>query len=235
MTTPSGGYPDFQSSVQWKGAKVSAPSQGYPFGVTDLSFINLTNFASLGLSMRVPAGNLNLILTFWADQAKTVKVDTYTIPVVSGTTVDLLVPAVASWVDISIDVQTGGGATVIYNFTPSNVPTNELSYVGPPQLLFETAKTLAASASSITNPFYLIPGPAYFEFLPYDALGKLQVDINTITATGGAGARILRQNGPTAELFRNIILPCAPVQVTITNTDAGGPHEYDMALIANGG
>src|SRR5215469_9468140 len=140
MTTPSGGYPDFQSSVQWKGANVSAAPTAFPFGVTDVSFVNLTNFASVGVSIRLSAGNMNLILTFWADMAKTIKVDTYTIPVVSGNTVDLLVPAVGSYVDISIDVKTGGGATFAYNFTPSNLPSNELSYVGPPQLLFDTNK-----------------------------------------------------------------------------------------------
>lgn len=235
MTTPAGGYPDFQAPVQWKGSRVSAPSMAYPFGVTDFGLINLTNFASLGLSMRVPAGNLKLILTFWADQAMTVKVDTYTIPVVSGTTVDLLVPAVASYVDIQIDVQSGGGATVVYNFTPSNVPSNELSYVGPAQSLFEQNKTIIASGNSQTSPFYLVPGPAYFEFLPYDSTGKLQIDVQSLTATGGPGARLIRQAGPTTEFFRTLILPCEPIQVTITNTDAAGPHTYDMALIANGG
>lgn len=235
MTTPSGGYPDFQAPVQWKGARVSAPSGALAFGTHDLGLINLTNFASLGFTMKVTAGNLDAILTFWADQAMTIKVDTYTIPIVSGTTVDLLVPAVAAYVDISVNVQTGGGATLSYNFTPSNVPTNELSFVGPPQLLFDTGFTLAASGVRITAPFYIVPGPAYFEFLPYDAAGKLQIDFQSMTSSGGPGARLIRQNGPTTEFFRSLILPAAPLQLTITNTDAAAAHQYDVALIANGG
>lgn len=235
MTTPSGGYPDFQASPQWKGARVSAASAAYPFGVTDFGLINLTNFASLGLSMRVPAGNLSLILTFWADQAMTVKVDTYTLPVTSGTTVDLLVPAVAAYVDISIDVKTGGGATVIYNFTPSNVPTNELSFVGPPQILADWAFALPLSANRITALTYLTPGPAYFVFVPFDATGKLQVDVLSLDSSGAAQARLIRLNAPTAETFRTLILPAGPVQMTITNNDNAAAHSYDVSLIANGG
>lgn len=234
MTKPSGGYPDFQSSVSWKGTSLAASSTSYPVGNTDLATVNLTNYASLNLNMVAASGNSLVTLTWWLDSALTQRVDTQTFPLLSGDVATLIFPAIAPYVDVSIGVTGAVPQVLTWAATPTNTGADQVSYARPPVTAGEVGHTLTVSTNKTYGVNRIAPGQAYFFFNPYDATGKLQLDIQCLNENGTSALWLVKQPAPTVAVSGIITLPAMHVQATVTNNDGAASHSYDFTLVADG-
>lgn len=234
MTTPSGGYPDFQSYASFKGTPIVAPLTARAAGTFTIGDMNLGNYGSLNAFIKCTAGNGELSIKWWTDSTKTTLVDTHLIPIVANTTIDLALPTLSSFVTIAINVVSVGGMTEAHMMTPSNAIPPYIVNLSIPDPAGRTAKSLAASAVDTLLVDYVVPGNAFLSFTPADATGKLQVQVQSIDKTNSASFTLFNDPGPTSKINTPLLLPYAPCQLVITNTDGAGPHTYTATLLPLG-
>lgn len=234
MTAPSGGYPDFQSYASFKGTPIVAASAARAAGLFVVGDMNLANYGSLNAFMQCTAGNGELQIIWWTDSTKTTKVDTHLIPIVANTTINLALPTLSSFVTIKINVVSGGGMTESHMMTPSNAISPYIVNLSIPDPAVRNAQVLAASAVDTLLIDYVVPGNAYLSFTPADATGKIQVQVQAIDKSNNVSATLFNNAGPTAAINTALLLPYAPCQLVLTNTDGVGAHTYTACLLPLG-
>lgn len=234
MTTPSGGYPDFQGYASFKGMPIVAASTHRAAGLFTIGDMNLGNYGSLNAFIGCTSGNGELQITWWTDSTKTTQVDKHLIPIVANVTIDLALPTLSSFVTIAINVVSGGGMTESHMMTPSNAIPPYIVNLSIPDPAGRTAKSLAASAVDTLLIDYVVPGNAFLSFTPADATGMLQVQVQSIDKTSSASFTLFNDPGPTAKINTPVLLPYAPCQLVITNKDGAAAHTYTACLLPLG-
>lgn len=230
MTKPSGGYPDFQGYASWRATPAAASATSYPPGTQVLGTFNMTNYASLAVVVENTTGVAELHVQWWTDSSMTTFVDDATIPLNHNMVVNLAMPAESAFVSVSVIVQAGPNATITSVLTPTNLAMNECRFIGVPRQLSFIAKTILASATDSLTSAYAYPGQALLSFVPGDALGKLQVRVQSLDRTGNPASTLFFDPGPVGAFQQILILPVAAIVMQIINTDAGAPHVYDCSL-----
>lgn len=234
MTTPSGGYPDFQGYASFKGTPIVAASTHRATGIFTVGDMNLANYGSLNAFMQCTAGNGELQITWWTDSTKTTVVDKHLIPITANVTIDLALPTLSSFVTIAVNAVAVGGITESHLFTPSNaIPPNIVS-LSIPDMNGRNTRSLAASAVDSLLIDYVSPGQAFLSFTPADATGKIQVQVQAIDKNNNVSFTIFNNAGPTAPINQLLLLPYAPVQLVLTNNDGAGAHTYTACLLPLG-
>jgi len=234
MTVPSGGYPDFQAYASFKGTPIVAASAARAAGLFTVGDMNLANYGSLNAAVKCTAGNGELKITWWTDSTKTISIDTHQIPIVANVTIDLALPTLSSFVTIAINVVSGGGMTESHMFTPSNAIPPYIVNLSIPDMAGNNAKSLAASAVDSLLVDYVVPGNAFLSFTPADATGKIQVQVQAINKSNNVSFTLFNNPGPTAPINVLVILPYAPCQLVLTNTDGAAAHTYTACLLPLG-
>ena len=234
MTTPSGGYADFQGYASWKGTPIVAASTARPAGLFTIGDINLANYGSLNAFVQATVGFGELRITWWTDSTKTVVVDKHLIPIVANVTIDLSMPTLSSFVTVQINVISVGGMTEAHMMTPSNVNPPSMVNISIPDLAGNNNKILAALAVDTLLVDYVVPGNAFLSFTPADATGKIQVQVQAINKNNQVSFTLFNNPGPTVPINVPLILPYAPAQLVLTNTDAGAAHTYTACLVSLG-
>lgn len=230
MTKPSSGYPDFQSYASWRGTPANAAGSSSAPGTTLLGAFDMSNYASLAVVAQNTTGTAVLHVQWWTDSTMATFVDDATIPLNHNVTVNLVMPAEAPYVSVSVVVDAGPNATLNYILTPTNLAENEVRFAGVCKQLAFIARTVpAASVDSLTSA-YIIPGQALVSFVPGDTLGKLDVRVQSLDKTGNPASTLFMNKGAIAPFSQVIILPVAAVVLQIINNDGGAGHVYDCAL-----
>lgn len=234
MTTPSGGYPDFQAYSSFKGKPIVAASTARAFGLFTIGDMNLGNYGSLNAFVNCTAGNGELQITWWTDSTKTSVVDKHLIPIVANVAIDLALPTLSSFVTIAINVVSGGGMTESHMMTPSNAIPPYIVNLSIPDPAGRTNHSLAASAVDSLLIDYVVPGQAFLSFTPADATGMIQVQVESIDKTDSVSFVIFNNTGPTAPINVPLLLPYAPCQLVLTNKDGAAAHTYTACLLPLG-
>lgn len=234
MTTPSGGYPDFQGYASFKGTPIVAAPTARAAGIFTIGDMNLGNYGSLNAFMKCTAGNGELQITWWTDSTKTTVVDKHLIPIVANVTIDLALPTLSSFVTIAINVVSGGGMTESHMMTPSNAIPPSIVSLSIPDPAGRNAHVLAAAAVDSLLIDYVSPGQAFLSFTPADATGKIQVQVQSIDKNNLVSSTLFNSPGPTAPINIPLLLPYAPAQLVLTNTDGVGAHTYTACLLPLG-
>lgn len=234
MTAPSGGYPDFQASPSFKGTPIVAASTVRPVGVFTVGDMNVANYGALNAFMKCTNGNGELQITWWTDITKTTQVDKHLIPIVAGVTIDLALPTLSSFITIAINTVSVGGMTESHMFTPSNAIPPYITDMSIPDMAGNNNKALVALAADTLLVDYVVPGNAFLSFTPADATGKIQVQVQAINKSNQVSFTLFNNSGPTAPINVPLLLPYAPCQLVLTNTDAANPHTYTACLLPLG-
>lgn len=230
MTKPSSGYPDFQAYASWRGTPTLAPATAYTPGTHQLATFDMSNYATLNVVAENTAGVAELHVQWWTDATMATFVDDATIPLNHNMVVNLAMPAESAFVSVSVIVQAGPNASVTSVLTPTNLATNEVRFIGVPRQLSFIAKSLAASATDSVTSAYAFPGQAMVSFTPGDALGMLEVRVQSLDRSGNPASTLFDDPASTGAFQQMIVLPTAAVVLQIINHDAGAAHVYDCCL-----
>lgn len=234
MTTPSGGYPDFQGYSSFKGTPLVAAHTVRNAGLFTIGDVNLSNYGSVNVFVDVTVGTGELQIQWWSDSTKTILIDQYNIPAITAATINLCMPAISSFITVAIDVLGGAAMTVAHMVTPSNaIPPTLMDPAVPVQTGF-TSKSLAAGATDTSLAEYVIPGEAWLSFSPDAATGKLDCTVQSLDNLGAVAFNVAHFIAPTAPINVPIMLPLAPVQLVVHNTDGVSAHTYSSCLISVG-
>ena len=124
--------------------------------------------------------------------------------------------------------------TESHMFTPSNAIPPYIVNLSIPDMAGNNAKSLAASAVDSLLVDYVVPGNAFLSFTPADATGKIQVQVQAINKSNNVSFTLFNNPGPTAPINVLVILPYAPCQLVLTNTDGAAAHTYTACLLPLG-
>jgi hypothetical protein len=116
----------------------------------------------------------------------------------------------------------------VYGVTRS-VPA--ASYVGQALGQADVAHIVGAGLTFQDQSNYVLKGPAWFYFNPYSATTAFVVRLYTMKYDNSRRFILYEQFQKAAQIFQNLILPAAVIQVYIQNTDGANPHTCDYALI----
>ena len=230
MSAPVAGRADFQAYASWMGTPIVIPSTTYNPGTTVIEDLSLSNYSALNILAFDVAGNGNIQFQFFTDSTKTQSVDVFRYVLVNGAALNLTVPMISPFVEISAVVEAAQTLTMISLFTPNNEPVLRPTYPGQVRSLNGYLDSIAASATIFSSQQYIIGGEGYAYFRPSDSSGKLDFIINVLGDTGAVNYELLSFRGATTPQNTRIICPPQPIQIQITNNDGAAAHVASWSL-----
>lgn len=235
MSQPAAGRADFQQYASWLGTPAVNPATSYPVGTTVIEDLNLANYAALNVLAFDVTGNGRLQFQFFTDSSKSQSVDVYQFTFNSNTVLNLTIPMISPFVEISVIVDVGQTFNLITIFTPNNTPVVRPTYPGRVRDVSAFGLVVGAGSSNTVLSQYIIGGNAYLYFDPADAMGKLDFIVNVMDNAGNVAYELAKFKAPTGPMPLTVIVPPAPLQIKVVNNDGAAPHtcNYTVQLLGD--
>lgn len=235
MSSPVAGRADFQAYASWMGTPIVIPSAAYPVGTTIIEDLSLANYSALDVLAFDVAGNGVLQFQFFTDATKAQSVDVYQYILTGGNALNLTIPMISPFVEISVIVNVGQTFRLISIFTPNNTPVLRPTYPGQVRNVSANGLSVAANSSNFQVAQYLIAGQTYAFFQPADSTGKLDFAVRALDSNGNVAYELMKFQAPTGPTGFTFLSPCQPIRIEVVNNDAANPHvcNYTVQQIGN--
>lgn len=224
-------YPDWQTAASTQSGNVFASFTttlapgNHPGAVTPVF-----SWASLNMIVVPTAGACKVTVNHYADQAGTQLIGSDTWDTNTTTSLTLRVPLRGPYVQLSINVTSGGNLTAETWGTFQTQPADRVSFPISGQLVFEASNTLAAS----TSKTYVVPrmaaGRSNWSFVPFDNAAALNPYIQAVDELGTLICRIADRGNPATVDNALLELPDQILQVVVTNESGTAAHSYGFCL-----
>lgn len=219
------GFPSAQSDNLFPAAnQVLAP------GLHSTPVIPALNWSSVTVLVQPTTGACHVQLAHFADPAGAVLVGSDTLPANVTTALLVRTPLRGRYFRVNVTVTSPGDLTALTWASLASAPTDRLSFPVGQQGAHDMARALPANGVATYSPGFIVAGAALAYVKPYDAAGKLTMVIRAVDELGNVIAPVADFGAPTALVQQVITVPDEILQVVVTNTDAAGPHTYDMAV-----
>lgn len=231
MSTPAGGYPDWQDQQSWRGAMlVDQIVNVGGGGVQVLGPWNLINYASIRVDLEPINGSMRCTLETAFEPTFATSTVTKSWTLRGGQNLTVAVPVTENFVRIRV---TGGILalnTIRVRTQPINTVTGTVKYVSRGSTTTLVGQVLApAGVAALFFP-RIEPGRAWVFFRPSAFPSTLDARVRLIDIDGVAFARSAQWVNPGAVVQQEILLPENVYDMAITNTGAAN-QTFDLTVI----
>ena len=224
-------YPDWQNFPTAQSDNLfPAANQVLPPGTYKTPVTPAVNWSSVTVLAHPVQGAGQVTIAHYADPAAAQPVGSDTWPVNSTTGLVVQTPLRARYVQVTLTVTSAGNMTAMTWAALASAAADRISFPVGRQTATDLGRALAANGAATYTLGQICAGPALFYFKPADAAGKLTVTIREVDELGNLVGPVADFGAPTSLVQQTIVIPDKIMRVTVTNTDAAGPHTYDLAL-----
>lgn len=224
-------YPDWQTFPNAQSDNVfPAYTQVMAPGLHSTPVLPALSWSSMIIIVSPSAGAGQVQITHFADLAATQAIDADTWPVNASTALIVRTPLRGKYVRVDITVTSPGNMTAVTWSNFLSATSDRISFPVSNQNLSDFDSTLAHGVSNFYEIGEITAGTAFFYFKPYDATGKLAVQIHGVDELGNSGQLIADFGQPTAIVQLLIAVPDVIIQVEVDNKDTTASHTYDFSL-----
>lgn len=221
------GYPDYQTYPTWTGTPVNVVNASVSNTTPYKQDFQLGNFSALLIETAGQAFGLGVTVTYYTDSTKTAQGASLSWTLQAVTSLNVIIPNLGAYAEITLSMTQTGSQTVGLFVTPLNMPITKPVYFKPGNGIF-SSNTVAASGTQRYNLTQTTEGTIYLFFVPGDATGKLNVDVQQVDQSGANIYPAIKAVGPAAGVYLTGVAVNAPYTVVVTNTDAAGAHAFNM-------
>jgi hypothetical protein len=228
------GHPDGQNYPLWQGTPASQGFFNVVNGTPVIVQWQTVNFNASYILVGPLTAGVSVALAYFADAARTQMIILKAYVIRGGQSLTMITPALGPYAQLNVNTSQAGTISTQIVVVPVNTPVTADTYPDSGNLIANP--TVALVASQVDDVFFpfVAEGEGSVMVIPSDALGKLNFAINEVNESGVIDGIAWQAIGPAAQvgpvLFKTGRKQC---KLTITNTDAGGPHgcSYYAALI----
>jgi hypothetical protein len=222
------GFPDDQGYANWHGTvlvdnSASIPGAGETFG----PFL-VDSFAAIKLQTANAGGTCEVAVNYYADEAGDTQLGAYVLWVTNQTDLNVLIPADAAWLQVTVTPQSGDATMLDLTVAPSNVATPKIAYLGYGSTIATGSVSLPEAEDIFYYPAFVCPGPCAIYFGPEDDDAMLTLELEAQSGIGIGTGDLWRVTKPADEVQLTCQLPDFPVEFKVSNADAANAHAFRL-------
>lgn len=229
MTVSLSGYPDFQTTPQWRG----------PLNPTVTKIINSTtpavydelvsNFASLFFKVVQVGAGCQVNLTYYLDSSKAITLGAYYWAIRNPNYLSVIVPNLGNFAEAVISTSLVPNQSVTTLMQPCNIPVPKPFYPETQNYVHDTG-SVAAGATNFYNMPQIMEGSGVYIIEPGDAAGKLDYSMYEVSLDNTFRNNILAYIAPTAQVVQPFQSSVYPVTLKIVNNDGVAGHPFTIRV-----
>jgi hypothetical protein len=231
-TQPATGHPDWQTIVATQTGNLFPSLQpNLPAGITSTPFFATGSYGSVQALIVASTGQGQLTMETSVDGTPGAVFAQDTLLLRDGNVVQPRFPVRGPFMRLRINNTSVGVQTFLTWAQLCSTATPTMTFPITSAIAGENNRALAASAALTYNLIVMKPGLANIMLNPHDQLAKLDLVVFTTDEAGNPVLDVAHFPPQAGPINQQLVLPARPVSMTVTNTDAGAPHTYDVSLI----
>jgi hypothetical protein len=226
VSTPAGGYADFQASSIWRGTPLAAANYTVTSGSPILVQQDVTNFSSLSIHLNLNSGTgITVAVDFFTDSTLAVYCGQCLFTLApAGTTLLATVPCLGNYAYINITTGQAGNQGITLTVIPTNLGAGRPAYPGCQNSVDGLAVSVGAGNSLVAVLPYVVEGNGEI-FVQCGNAGKsFNLEADAIAESGAILSNLFRETAVTGQAQGSFLAPAFAVQLLIKNNDVAAQN-----------